>query len=419
MNSIRSKRLLGLFLFIDFRKAFDLVDSRILIKKLSFYGFDDASLNLILDYFSDRKLTTKYNNVSSELKDIKHGVPQGSVLGPLFFLIFINDLPFFLDSFNCKLFADDTTLSMSDKNYDGVMSRFNSAILKIKEWCKFNKTDINWSKTEIMFVGKKMAYNSEGLYRLQEFPSTIAIDGKIVKVVDSFKLLGITIDKKLNFLKYVGDIRLAVNKRLFSIKKLFYLSFNVKLQFFKTFILPYFDYCATLFIYFNKTTVQKIANCYYLCLFRLLSFKFTAQYIDSKFDFNHLNNELEKLNLQAFQHRVLSRLLLFGYKVINYNDSPINLSERLKLILPNYSYDLRSNLKSSSLIIPNISYLNNYGSKTFEFTFPKLLNLTCVLDLNLSISLFKIRIYNNINIHYKQLIQTFSNFDLNFVTFSI
>ena len=136
---------------------------------------------------------------------------------------------------------------MNDINYDNLLKRFNVEILKLKEWCYLNKTDINWTKTEIMFISKKMSINSEGFYRLQKFPSSISIDGNIINVVSSFKLLGITIDNKLNFLKFVGDIRLSINKRLFSIKKLFYLSFIVKLQFFKTFILPYFDYCTTLF----------------------------------------------------------------------------------------------------------------------------------------------------------------------------
>ena len=113
-----------------------------------------------------------------------------------------------------------------------------------------------------------MAINGNGDWRMREFPNSINILGNDVNVVTSFKLLGITIDNKLNFKQYASDIRKAINHKLYSIKKLFYLSFNVKLQFLKTFILPYFDYCSTIIIYFNKTLIQKIANYFYICLFK-------------------------------------------------------------------------------------------------------------------------------------------------------
>ena len=93
-------------------------------------------------------------------------------------------------------------------------------------------------------------------------PAEILVDGSLIKVVDSFKLLGVTIDHKLNFNKYSRDLRLIVNKKMHSIKRLFYLCTAVKLQFFKSFIMPYFDYCLSLFIYFPKTTIQRINNCF-------------------------------------------------------------------------------------------------------------------------------------------------------------
>ena len=125
-----------------------------------------------------------------------------------------------------------------------------------------------------MFISRKLAKDENGVRKLTIFPSYINVDGNEVKVVDSFKLLGIIIDNKFNFRKYSSQLRITVNKRIFSIKRLFYLSFSVKLQFFKSFIWPHFDYCNSLFIHFPKSTLQKISNCYYFCMLRLLNLKF-------------------------------------------------------------------------------------------------------------------------------------------------
>jgi hypothetical protein len=151
----------------------------------------------------------------------------------LFFLIFINDLPFLLELL-CKLFADDTTLYLLGDNLDSLISKFKDNLKPMLDWCKFNKLDINWDKTYFMFVTNK---------RLgKKTPTVIPIDNSQVKVVENFKLLGVTIDNKLTFEKYSRDLRLSVNKKLYSIKRLFFLCTAVKIQFLKTFILPYFDY---------------------------------------------------------------------------------------------------------------------------------------------------------------------------------
>jgi len=223
MNIIGDRKI-GLFLFIDFRKAFDLVDSNILFKKLSRYGFEDKSIDLIKNNFEDRSQIVVVNGIKSSQKQIKLGVPQGSVLGPLFFLLFINDLPYYLKLFDCTLFADDTTLSLTNNSLKKLLSDFIIAGQFLISLCRHNKLDINWKKTQIMFISKK-----KGI----ELPRSIVIDGAEIQVVSSFKLLGITLDDKLNFVKHVSDIRLAINRNFFALKRLSYLPFKVKLQFSK------------------------------------------------------------------------------------------------------------------------------------------------------------------------------------------
>ena len=271
------QKKINLLLFIDFKKAFDMVDPKLLIYKLLNYGFSNNAIGLLNNYFDNRQQITKLDNYYSSIVNILLGVPQGSVLGPLLFIIFINDLPNDLIDTLTRLFADDTSLIFHGLDLDSVISSYKAGLKQLNEWCKHNRLYINWSKTYIMFVTKKRI----------KLPSFIEFDSIKVEVVDKFKLLGVLLDNKLNFNAYVAQQCLSINKKLYSIKRLFYLPFNVKLQFFKSFILPYFDYGISLLIYYHKTAIRKITKLYYLCLKKLFNFSFKI-YEDSKDKFLEL-----------------------------------------------------------------------------------------------------------------------------------
>jgi hypothetical protein len=221
MFKVLSDRKIGLYFFIDFKKAFDLVPADLLLFKLKYYyGFDDLSIKLLQDYFTNRTQYVKVDTILSDILSVLLGVPQGSVLGPLLFVLFINDMPFFLKLFLTILFADDTTLGLKDDNYDILINKFLTAIEDLIKWCQFNKFDINWKKSEIMFITNKNGVN---------LPDFIKIDNHQVKVVTEFKLLGIIIDNKLNFVKNTCKVRKSINTRLYSIQKLFQLDLTVKI----------------------------------------------------------------------------------------------------------------------------------------------------------------------------------------------
>jgi hypothetical protein len=221
INIARDLKQIVLLLFIDFRKAFDTVDSHLLMDKLIHYGFDNNALKLISNYFSDRKQIIKQwdpnKPLNTEPMPVTLGVPQGSCLGPLFFLIFINDLTHFLD-LATKKFADDTTLYLTGDDINQLQKDFSKRVSVVISWCENNRLDINWKKTFAMVItNKRVAIQKE-----------IFINGQPVQVVDSFRLLGVTIDRKLSFVDHASNVCKSVNQKLFSIKRLFYLATSVK-----------------------------------------------------------------------------------------------------------------------------------------------------------------------------------------------
>ena len=137
--------------FLDFKKAFDTVDHKILLSKLNFYGIKRVSHEWLKSYLSERNQITVIDGITSS-SSISHGVPQGSVLGPLFFLIFINDLPNSSSLLKLILFADDSTLSTSfaEENAMEFTLTLNHELSNVNNWLTSNRICINADKTKFM-----------------------------------------------------------------------------------------------------------------------------------------------------------------------------------------------------------------------------------------------------------------------------
>ena len=144
-----------LSIFIDIKKAFDTVDHSILLKKLKFYGFHGITLTWFENYLGNGYQYVSIDGVDSPIREMTCGVPQGSVLGPLLFLIFINDLPSSTTLFTL-LFAGDTTFQISSNNFTDLYRIANEEIEKASVWFKANKLTLNISKTKYMIFRTKI-----------------------------------------------------------------------------------------------------------------------------------------------------------------------------------------------------------------------------------------------------------------------
>ncbi len=141
---------LGCRIFIDLQKAFDTVNHGILLKKLEHYGIRDTALAWFESYLNNCRQLVSINGYSSLLRDITCGVPQGSVLGPLLFLIYSNDLPNATSVLSFFLFADDTNIYLEADVLDGLIRSINKELCKVKSWLDCNKLAINIDKTNFV-----------------------------------------------------------------------------------------------------------------------------------------------------------------------------------------------------------------------------------------------------------------------------
>ena len=146
LEQLDNKKFVGAVL-IDLKKAFDTVDHKILLKKLWCYGFQNQSFEWFQSYLSDRQQLTLLNNVESDLlhEDV-YGVPQGSVLGPLLFLLYINDIKSVIHDSYCHLYADDTIIIQSSSDPDTFISSLERELINVDNWLKINKMTINTKK---------------------------------------------------------------------------------------------------------------------------------------------------------------------------------------------------------------------------------------------------------------------------------
>lgn len=290
--------------FLDFAKAFDTVNHKILVSKLENYGIRGTVKQWFESYLNNRKQTVKIGNTFSDEKQITCGVPQGSILGPILFLLYINDIKNSAKQIQFFLFADDTSTYLTHKNIEELEKIYNKELKKVKNWLDANKLSLNVSKSNMILFKKNRTKTNQKL--------TIKIMDEEIKEKEYTKYLGILIDNKLTWKQHINHVNLKVTKGLAILYKLRnYVSEQILRMLYFSFIQPHIDY--GLLIWGNATTTnlkpikKKIEKAV-----RIISFKNKQSPTEPLFD---------KLRIFSFEKQRILNIAKFMWKVAN-NETP-------------------------------------------------------------------------------------------------
>ena len=220
---------------MDLSKAFDCIPHDLIIAKLHAYGFDENALVLIYSYLKRRKQCVRINNSNSSFKNVVSGVPQGSVLGPILFNFFINDLFLFIMQATLHNYADDNTLSYFSKTMPDLVRVLENETNVALTWLDRNEMIANPDKCHALLV-RKDGENTTG--------QNISLQDHAIKSEETVKLLGVTLDNKLNFDTHISNFCKKAAKQLNVLKRLrSFIGFEQKKVLVQSFVYSNFNYC--------------------------------------------------------------------------------------------------------------------------------------------------------------------------------
>ena len=331
-------------LLTDLSKAFDCLPHDLLIAKLHAYGFDMKSLRLIYNYLSNRKQRVKINDSYSSWRNILYGVPQGSILGPLLFNIFICDMFYFLDNFDIANYADDSTPFSAKKTHKCVLDELELSSSILFKWLRNNYMKANTDKSHILLSGKTKL--------------TANIDGNSITSETEQVLLGITIDSNLSFENHINSLCRKASAKLSALARIAgFMNITKRRMIMKSFITSQFGYCPLIWMFHSRGLNNKINSIHERAL--------RITYGDHSSTFREL---LEKDNSVSIHHRNLQVLATEMFKITN-NIAPEILTSIFEE--RTCSYNFRNNSKFASRRVHSVSH----GTKSLSYLGPKILDL--------------------------------------------
>jgi len=370
-------------IYVDIKKAFDSVNFPILYRKLQKYGIRGNALNIIKSYLTNRKQRVKIMDSEgrtflSDLQNITCGVPQGSVLGPLLFLLYVNDLQNVSDAFHTITYADDTNLFISGSKLDVLSATANCELKKLKNWCECNRLCINISKSCFQ------------LYTNKNFTDEpcIIINDIVLKREPTVKFLGVLVDEQLTFKPHIEYVAKKVSVGIGFMYRGKHLMDKKQLKLlYNSLVLPHYNYCSLVWGINFVTHLTRL----------ILLQKRAARVILGLGYTEPVSHRFRELNLSPLFDLINMRCMLLIYKIY-VGLTPVQMKHLIEW--RDVDQDLPVVRNRGPLNIP-FSY-TRYKQNTFRVYGPKLFNrLHCIspITLRTSISKFKTQVRQLIENH--------------------
>ena len=378
-------------IFLDLSKAFDTIDHNILLHKLRFYVLDGSTVFLFESYLSNRRQYVEIDEMLSETLLVKIGVPQGSILGPLLFTIYINDFPQVSNIFNFIMYADDTTLSSTLNQFTdstqhknkSVESLINYELGKVIEWLNINKLSLNKE------ISKYMIFN---VPRKETQTLTLKIDNINIEQVDELNFLGLTLGANVTWKKHINKIANKCSKTTGVLNKLKHLlPLDIKTLLYNSLILSHINYCITVWGYKGS---------------RILRIQKKAVRIITLNRYNsHTEPLFKTLQILKIDDQLKLQELKFFYKY-SHDNVPVYLLNWN--IIPNYNIHSHDTRKATNIHTSMIRH--EFAKKSLKYNLPHIINDTpelvlekngysqftwvCVLLKNVSLTKISKHMYN-------------------------
>jgi hypothetical protein len=332
--------------YVDFKKAFDLVDHNILLYKLKLYHFSEMAYKFFASYLSNRSQLVKANGVTSDTCHVISGVPQGSILGPLLFLLYVNDLPLQLQS-DSDMYADDVTIHRKGQNIVTIQHQLQKDLDCANEWCKTNNMAINPNKTTCMTLGSHP--------KIKNLPDlALFVDNVKIIQVETQKLLGIHIDSHLNWKTHVDKTCAKLVSKLALFKRIqYYLTLDVKVLYYNAYVTPVFDYGCVVWQKASKCDMTRLSK---------LQRRFAKIIVrdDTNID---TSNMFKELNWLTFEDRCKYFTSIIVYKSL-HNLTPSYIENMIRFVT-NEKYNLRS---TTNLDVAHGKPRSNFLKRSFHYS---------------------------------------------------